>query len=147
MKTLDGNEATNWFKNHRVLTGVALAIIVVGLASSLAEPPRKQPSRPTATPSSIRLDAEVTRSVDVAGLVITNNEAVAWDNCKVEINDEYTNQINNSLRPNVPLNIPFGLFTESDGARFNPITHAVNDIYISCKVEGNARSAIFKPTN
>lgn len=134
---------------------VLVIICVLGIAGIIisaqaAKPDNKSISTPstvtTPTPTETNesdLKATVKMASDIPGIEITNNEAVSWDSCKLILNDKWTRQISNPLEPNDPLNNPYGLFTKSDGSRFDITTTQPKNVFVACKVDGRSRTNYF----
>jgi hypothetical protein len=150
---------SNWSKNIKigVTAGMAVLFIIFAIAGGskqeasttttteqkAVQTTQQQPEATKPAKDTSKLNVKVQKAYDVAGIEVTNQEQVNWDSCKLTLNGSYKRTITNPLEPNAPLNNPYGLFTKSDGTRFNPDTTAVKDLFISCSVNGNQRDNYF----
>lgn len=108
------------------------------------QPPPSSTETTEKTETPKLLDATIKKAFDVPGIEITNNESVDWENCELKLNKDYQRRIRNSLEPNLPLNNPYGLFTKSDGTRFDYTRQSPVDLYVSCDVKGSNRYNYFR---
>lgn len=107
--------------------GVAVALMVsmcVGLA-----PDASAPSEPAF------LEAHVQHTGPK--IVVTNNGASTWSDCRVRLNDAWEYNAAN-IYPGQPLQIGIMMFTDDRGQRFNPVTHTPKEIYIRCASPGRS---------
>lgn len=111
----------------------------------LQQPTTTEPKQTEQKPAvdTSELKANVTKAYDIPGIEITNLETVAWYDCKLRLNSDYKRTLDGAFEPNSPLNNPYGLFTKSDGTRFNNATTAPKNISISCKVNGQQRDGYY----
>ena len=65
-------------------------------------------------------------------LAITNNEDAAVAECLVQLNGAAFETKNVTLPASTVVQLPLRGFTKGDGTRFNPETHAVQDILVQC---------------
>lgn len=157
-----------WVENNKpvvVITGgLFIALVLIIIASSLqnqqdlfnksvgqTDSPENKINIETSTPvpspapkpDTSELNATVKLSYDVPGIEITNNESIPWDTCKLKLNDDWSRELNNPLSPAEPLNNPYGLFTKSDGERFNILLNQPKSVSIACEVNGTKRYNYF----
>ena len=72
--------------------------------------------------------------------IITNNDTYDWKNCKVEVNGEYKIK-NKSFSAGQSYTVGAMQFVDSDGKKFNPITHKAQDIFFWCDNEQGKRAS------
>ncbi len=140
-------------KNQGIILAILLTMLAIitffnyrgdnsGKSSSATKPNsslNNQVTQDNASKDNSELKADIKRAYDVPGIEVNNLEAVAWNECELEINNGYKRMVRNPLEPNSPLNNPYALFTKDDGTKFDPDTTVVKSVSINCKINGNTR--------
>jgi hypothetical protein len=104
-------------------------IAVLALAGCNTEPPAPR-ERPTLNAAAQKSATQIT---------VTNEDTVAWSACRVEINSRWTAQMGD-LAPGERATAGLMTFTRSGGERFNPSTHAVENLTVRCTTPAGALS-------
>ena len=65
---------------------------------------------------------------------ITNKDDYDWNDCKVEVNSGYSMR-GKKFSAGETYTVGLMQFVDKNGKRFNPFTHKVESIYLSCKNE------------
>jgi len=98
----------------------------------------------SAPPASQMRDLNAVARVTGTQLHLTNRDSYPWRNCKIELNSGVIRGgfSTSTTRIDAGETVTAGLmtFTKSGGERFNPMTHAVENVYVHCSVEGGSGS-------
>lgn len=86
------------------------------------------PSEPD-LPSTVDLNAAVRNTG--TQILVTNNDAFAWTNCELELNDGFYQEVAR-IGPGEQVAGGLMAFTRRDGERFQPAQYAVQTVAIDC---------------
>lgn len=70
---------------------------------------------------------------------VTNEGATDWTDCRMTLNDEWTRTASR-IGAGATVTAGIATFTRGDGQRFNPFTHEVRSLGVSCDVAGQFAS-------
>lgn len=76
-------------------------------------------------------DLNISAKTEDGFVYVRNNESTAQSNCRAQINGDYFLQ-HQDLPASGVLQMPSSSFINSDSERFNPITHKITSVSLSC---------------
>ncbi len=123
---------------------IGVLVVIFGIVW-LSSPDRSQEAGPKKKPSEIvRLHASGKLSSEQ--LVLTNDDDFAWLDVRLHLNYRFfrSNYIKHlpRLGPGETISIGLREFLKGDGARFNPYTHEVREVFIMAKTPGGGDATI-----